>query len=301
MRSDSSATPEEDPGWIQGSLLPEDAGVLPLQWVHPDSPASKPARGAVTAAGRSGAPLDRPLVVPGPAKQGDRMMVITQACDLVKPPAVQPQVEIARVFETEKPQIVAQAQDFGSARYHRVNDPDHSPALVLDFGQRAFLDKGFLEAVEPDNAVCGAWTKEQAKTFARWLGQRHSRPAIPDQDHEEIVRPIREAWKQLLEEDPDTAAEYNREYAEWRYRREADGTLTLYILAAKEHPDAEVALDVIQFLTGALAGSYPGQVKVPTDHRSYHTFTISEQLTTEQISMEWASQDEVGDAALPAP
>ena len=43
------------------------------------------------------------------------------------------------------------------------------------------------------------------------------------------------------------------------------------------------------------------RVNVATDRRSYHTFTKADELSTEQISMEWASQDEHnGDAAMPA-
>ena len=46
---------------------------------------------------------------------------------------------------------------------------------------------------------------------------------------------------------------------------------------------------------------FPGPVNVATDRRSYHTFTKADELSTEQINMEWASQDEhAGDAAMPA-
>jgi Aminotransferase class-V len=51
---------------------------------------------------------------------------------------------------------------------------------------------------------------------------RYSRPAITD----EIASrsPGRSATSgRLVEEDPETATEYNRTFSEWRYRREDDG------------------------------------------------------------------------------
>jgi hypothetical protein len=288
-----------EPPWKQGSLLPDGLGVMPLQWVHPDRPATKTARGAVTAARRRTDVKD-PFPVPGPAKQGDRMMVITQSCDLVKPAEQLAQVEVARVFTTENTQTIAQSQDFGSARYFRLNDRANPVAEILDYGHRALLDKGFLEAVQPDNRVLEQFADDQRRTLARWLGQRYSRPAITDEDYEQITRPIRDAWTQLMDDDPETAQRFNSEYAEWRYRREADGSLTIYILSGTEAPDAIVALEVTDFLTRAVGPTYLGPVVVATDKRSYATFTKADELTTEQISMEWASRDEsADDAALP--
>jgi hypothetical protein len=299
MTEVGEAITANDLPWEQGSLLPEGLGVLPLQWVHPDSPATRTAVGAVTAARRRG-DCTAAFPVPGPNKQGDRMMVITQSCDLIKPADQLPQVEVARVFTSDKARMIAQAQDFGSARYFRVNDIVEPVAEILDYGQRALLDKGFLDAVNPDNRLLGEFTDEQRKTLGRWLGQRYSRPAVPDEDYEVITRPIRDAWTQLLDDEPETAQRFNSEYAEWRYRREADGSLTIFILSPKEAPDPMTALEVTDFLTQALDGVYPGTVAVATDRRSYATFTKTDELTTQQISMEWASRYEgVEDTALP--
>lgn len=299
MADASKSSTESTSPWEQGSLLPESATVPPLQWVHPDSPATKTAKGAVTNARRR-AEVTEPLPVAGPGKQGDRMMVISQSCDIIKPAGELPQVEVARVFSTDKPRTIAQAQDFGSARYFRVNAPAESIAAILDYGQRALLDKGFLSAVEPDNTLLDAFTEEQRRTLAAWLGRRYSRPAVPNEDYPLITSPVREAWKQLVETDAETAQRFNREYAEWRYRREDDGSLTIYILALSDEPDAMTALEVSDFLTQTLGPVYPGPVNVATNKRSYATFTKADELSTEMIDMEWASRDEdADDAALP--
>jgi hypothetical protein len=299
MSSSEDAITDDPLPWEQGSLLPDGLGVLPLQWVHPAEPATRVARGAATAAARRG-DVSEPFPVPGPDKQGDGMMVVTQSCDLVKSASDLPQIEVARVFETTSQRTIIQAQDFGSARFFRVDHPAGDAAMVLDYGQRALLDKGFLKAVEPDNSLRQAWSEEHCKRLGRWLGQRYSRPAIPDEDYECITRPIRDAWNDLVANDPHSAVSYHREYSEWRYRREEDGSLTLYILSPKANPDETTALEVSDFLTQTLAPVYPGEVRVAVDHRSYHTFTKADELSTEQISMEWASRDEgVEGAALP--
>ncbi len=284
--------------WEQGSLLPDNTGVLPLQWVHPDHPTSRAARGFVTQVRRQGAPIG-PAPMTVPSKQGDRLLVITQSCDIAKRPEDLPQIEVARVFSTRNPRMVAQAQDFGSARYFRVNDSDNEGAWVLDYGWRALLDKGFLSAVRPDNGLLDALSPERRKILARWLGQRYSRAAVPDDDYPIVTQPVREAWAKLVDDDPETAEHFNHEYREWRYRREDDGSLTIYILSSRPVPDALAALEVSDFLAQALHG-YPGSVQVATDKRSYYTFTKADEMTTEQISMEWASRDETaGNAALP--
>lgn len=286
--------------WEQGSLLPAGLKVLPLQWVHPAAPATRVGRGAVTAARRRGK-VDEPITVSGPGKNGDRMIVITQSCDLIKPAEELAQLEVARVFATEKARTIAQAQDFGSARYFRLNDLSEDVAIVLDYGQRALLEKGFLDAAKPDNSLLDGMPSDRRRNLARWLGQRYSRPAIPDEDYEQITRPVRQAWLALLEEEGDAAIRFNREYAEWRYRREDDGSLTLFILSPQREPDVTTALEVSDFLAQALEPMFPAGVRVATDHRSYHTFTKADELSSEQIFMDWASTSE-GDeeAALPS-
>jgi hypothetical protein len=106
-------------------------------------------------------------------------MVITQSCDIVKRPDELPQIEVARVFTTRNDRIIAEAQDFGSARYFRVNDPSEETGVILDYGWRGLLDKGFIHVLVPDNGVLDGLTAERRQTLARWLGQRYSRPAAP--------------------------------------------------------------------------------------------------------------------------
>ena len=86
----------------------------------------------------------------------------------------------------------------------------------------------------------------------------------------------------------------------WRYRREQNGSLTLYPLSPEPEPDELLTLEVGDFLVEAIKPTFPGTIAIATGHRSYHTFTKADELSTEQIDMEWASRDEdVSDAATP--
>lgn len=298
MADAGAGTRHDELTWEQGSLLPPGVTLRPLHWVHQDNAETRTGKGELKARSRRGE-VTAPFPVEGPYKSGDRMMVITQTCDLIKPADVLPQFDVARIFSTDKPQMITQSQDFGSARYHRVNDPTEPVALVLDYGHRALIEKGLLRAVSPDNSIRDAWSQEQAKRVARWLGQRYSRPAIADEDYEQITRPVREAWETLVVEESETAASINGDFAEWRYRREQDGSLTIFTLSPKPEPDELIALDLRGFLTEALEPHFKGRMRF-ADRVSYHTFTKADEISTEMIAMEYVSQDEDAiDAALP--
>jgi hypothetical protein len=53
---------------------------------------------------------------------------------------------------------------------------------------------------------------------------------------------------------------------------------------------ARMALEVRDFLADAIKTKFSGTVTVATDRRSYHTFAKGDEMSTEQISMEWASR-----------
>jgi hypothetical protein len=178
-----------------------------------------------------------------------------------------------------------------------ADDGHAEPELSWEQGSLLPANAGVapLQWVHPDHPA--------SKIARGFVGQarRYSRPAVPDEDYPVVIEPIRRAWKRLLAEDPQAAERYNREYAEWRYRREQDSSLTIYILSPREDPDEVTALEVTDLLTQALQGRYPGRVRVATDKRSYFTFTKADELTSEQIDMEWASHDEqAGDGEFPA-
>jgi len=283
---EASAQPDAE-GWRQGSLLPPEATPPALFLAHPQTQTSRQARSAVKAAARNG-DVEGYIHAERAVKPRERAVVVSHTCDLLKDGELMPQVELARVFETTNPSVVAQAQSLGSARFFRLDGDDGGPALVLDYAWRTFVDKGFIEVHAPDNAHVRS--PERRAALARWLGRRYARPVLEDDDVASVSEPVRARWRRLMEEDPDAAAAYSAEFAELRFRREPSGELTVYVLSPRAEPDPIIALEVGSILHEALA-PYHATVCV-ADVVSYHRFTKADELTTHQIDLEWASHDE---------
>lgn len=267
--------------WQQGSMLPAGTAIAPSVWAHHrsqlDAKVSKQVQGATG-----------PRLVERALKAKDRFVVISQTCDVIKAPDLLAQVEVARVFTTTDSVVLAQARNFGSARYFLVND-DRDRPLIVDYGWRTLLDKGFLVECDPDNTCVDRWTAEQSATFTRWLGRRNGRPALSDLDVAEICDPIRRRFERLQAEEAVAAARYSEEFAEFRYRREADGTITLFLLSPKAAPDELLALELMDVLQEALGALKP---RLASDKLSYFKFTKADELTTEQVDLFWASHEE---------
>ncbi len=51
------------------------------------------------------------------------MALISQDCDILKPPEEFPYVEFALVLETSTPAVIREADSLTSARYFRLGDP----------------------------------------------------------------------------------------------------------------------------------------------------------------------------------
>ena len=285
--------------WQQGSLLPSPTATPPILWAHPTSQGVKAARSAINAEARR-REVTAPLVARREFREGERLVVISQTCDILKPPDQMPQVEAALVISTSKSAVITDALDLGSARFRLMCHNGDGTALVLDYAWRTFLDKGFLVECEPDNSIVDGFSDDERKTFARWLARRYGRPVLSDKDVVEIADPVRDRWKQLRDDEPEVARRYTEAFPEFRFRREPDGGLTLFILSTDPDPDTMLALEVIGLLTDVLEPIH-GTVTVDTAKRSYHTFTKADELSTEQLDLEWASYEE-GEplGALPA-
>ncbi len=171
-------------GWTQGALL----NTLAISIVFaPDRPVSKLAR----AAARKAEPDTRlsPSVPHGVAfgipSSTIRLVVISQACDIVKPLNEEPNVFAMPVFRTDNVKILGPAAR-NSSRYFLL-DPDRG--YVVDATSCVVIEKPLLETLSPE---VGATTHDARRRFARWITRRFNRPALPDDVVAVIVRPILE-------------------------------------------------------------------------------------------------------------
>ena len=279
-------------GWQQGSLLPGDVGIEAIAWAHQDRQGIKQAKKTIERLTReSGSAVEKPVVFRRPLRDQERFVVLTQTCDLIKPPESFPVVDLGLVISTEKPAILAEADNFGSSRRYRLTgrtvDP---PALVLDYGWRIQIDKGVLLSCAPDNSIVGSWASEDATRFARWLGRRYARPVLDDQDTKQIHEPIRAAWK--AEEDQGNSAglaAWNNEFAEIRFVRTSARDIYIYLVSPNKEPDRTLGAELLDWVGETLEDqglSVTGTIK------SYYELTVAERESSQELDLEWASDDE---------
>jgi len=175
----------EDAGWEQGSLLPPLASSVIFL---PSNPVTSASRAAVKRAEPSlvNVPGFTPHhIASAPPRASDHLVVVTQACDIVRSPSVEPTVMAMRAFTTDNGNILRAAAS-NSTRYFLL-DPDRG--LVVDATVVSIIEKPFLATLIPASGVPDAETQRR---FGLWLGHRFNRPALPDRVVEVVVRPILE-------------------------------------------------------------------------------------------------------------
>jgi hypothetical protein len=272
---------------------------LPL-WVHHGTQGlNRPGRRQIEAQARQGDPATRPQLLARPGKQGDRLVVLSHTCDLIKAPESFPAFEVGLAVTTRSTTVITDSQNLGSAQYYLLDWGSEDSARVLDFRWRAQLDKGFLVEHPPDNTVVDGWDRGKVERFSRWLGRRYGRPVLSDEDVRDVSDPVRYAWRKLAEDEPQLAREASSHFIEFRFKR-LDAGVEIYVLSPDDHPDSGLALEVFGVLTDALAPLH-GTVVTRTDKISYATFTRDDDLNTEAIDLDWASDDETDEAATPRP
>jgi hypothetical protein len=271
--------------WEQGSLLPAPVCVPISAWAHPERQAAPTVAKQVANISRKRMLSAPEQVIARPKKPGSRLAVISQTCDLLKAPEQMPTVEVALALETDNDKLIAEASNFASARYYRLTPAGAEPAMVLDYGWREHLDKGFLLAHAPDNSLLEEWDRPRRETFARWLGRRSDRPVLSDHDVATILDPLRRAWEKFIEDEPELARRCTEHYSELRFRR-VEETLWLYLISSQDAPDEILGLEAGEVVVAALG---PHHADVRTDPRTYASISMAEYLASEQIDFEWAS------------
>jgi len=123
-------------------------------------------------------------------------VLASQTCDVIKHEAQEPTVVVLGAFETDNPKVLAEAEG-NSPRYFLL---DSGNSLVVDARKLALIEKPLLakmERLSPD------LPEEARQRFARWIGRRFNRPALPDLVVELIAGPIVDKMFELrVEKDP---------------------------------------------------------------------------------------------------
>jgi hypothetical protein len=229
-----------------------------------------------------------PFVWERPAREVDRLVLLTQQCDVIKPPEEFPLVEFALAFETKSAGVLAEARLLTSARYFLLTRRDaEPPGVVLDVRFRCQADKGLLLELEPDNTLIDGVERQGQRHLADWLGRRYEREAVSDADTEQVVEPVRRGWRALSEERPELATQWAEQLAEIRYLRDENNRLTIYGVAYEAGSEEEI-LEVLGWVLEQLP-AHPDAELVVTD---LWQLSVAERLLTQEVDLEWASYEE---------
>lgn len=156
-----------DRGWRQGSRIPAQVHQVAYQPLHPAA------------------------VVEKELPAGMHLVLVTQDCDLVKDEAKLPVLEAIGCVDDPSLASRTRAND---ARFFVLDEPS---GLVADRAYGAFLTREALaDLPDPGHEPCGG-DRERARRFARWLGARYDRVALPDAAVETIQRPLIGAIQRL--------------------------------------------------------------------------------------------------------
>jgi hypothetical protein len=273
-------------GWRQGSVLDPSAGLTAAAWVVEKRQGTTKLAKAAKQRGHQGDAF--PFLWERPPRDVDRLVLLTQQCDVIKPPEEFPLVEFALAFETKSAGVLAEANLLTSARYFLLTQRGaEPPGVVLDVRFRCQADKGLLLELEPDNTLADALDRQGERHLAEWLGRRYEREAVADTDTEQVVEPVRRGWRSLSEERPEVAAQWASQLAEVRYLRDENDRLTIYGVAYEAGAEGEI-LELLGWVLEQLPGHHDAELVV-TD---LWKLSVAERLLTQEIDLEWASYEE---------
>lgn len=141
--------------------------------------------------------------------ESERLIVISQECDLVARTSTEPFVE-ALLCYVEESDVRRREIERVSARAFVV---DPASKLVADARYRVQLDKTLLLAFDPER-----WpsSSDRLRRFVIWLGRRYTRPAVPDEVYEGFQRPVNDLIRRLERREPDIVAAFSEAVYETR-------------------------------------------------------------------------------------
>lgn len=280
-------------GWEQGSMFLPEVVIPSLAWAHPRTQLVRQARTTVEHERRKHSSSGLTSFTRDPG-QHERVLVMSHSCDIIKPSEELPIIEVARAFRTTNARVVAESHQFGNARYFALRAEPPSAWLILDYGWRALLDKGFLLEHAPDNSLRDSWGLPERTRLGRWLARRHDRPALSDDDTRRVAQPVRRWLAHLAGADPATGRRFLELYTELRFRWAQDGALQLTFISAERTPDVLLVAEVLGSLIPELEMS---GTRVQAEATSYFELTMASYLESDQIDIEWMTVDDNGEGA----
>ncbi len=132
-------------------------------------------------------------------RQAERLIVISQDCDVVASPSQEPCIETL-ICSPEKADWRNRIA-FNSRRYFVL---DNDVGLVAKAAYRLHIQKALAEHLPAPSPW--SYGETLRARFVRWLGDRYTRPPLPDDVVDAVQRPIDIVLDTIESNDPDRAA-----------------------------------------------------------------------------------------------
>lgn len=179
-------------GWDQGCLLQlEDGEAVPdlspqrieallevvegRARVHPEGGGADPFE-------------EQPLAAEAPPDDGSGLVLLSQRCDLIKPIAVEPLVEVAGARCCTDPELLADARRHASAQHVLLADLDEGRGWLLDLRTVGHIPKHWLGDRDPSQLLPAGRSRRR---FAERVGDRRSRIPVPASVVRDFQGPLR--------------------------------------------------------------------------------------------------------------
>jgi hypothetical protein len=130
--------------------------------------------------------------------EDDYLVVVSQTCDIERPPKHEPYVEVVRAYWTTERSIIHEAGKNSFRRFllQRRTNGGKEEALIADATVRILVEKASLLKCTPLSGF-----KENdtiaPRRFRQWLAKRYDRPALPDELVLAVQKPIVKAIGKL--------------------------------------------------------------------------------------------------------
>jgi hypothetical protein len=131
-----------------------------------------------------------------PDDTADRYIIITQQCDLIRQPALEPTLEAVTAYWESDPGTIGNRRNLKSWREIVVAevDKDDTPgALIASSRRRSLIDKRALLVFPARQSLPD--DMDFRRRFAFWAGARYYRRPVPEDLARRIERPLNDAVK----------------------------------------------------------------------------------------------------------
>jgi hypothetical protein len=165
---------------------------------------------------------------------GDRFIVLTQQCDLIREPADEPTLEVALARWESDPNKIGARRGLKSWRQIVVADSTEDgpcAALIADSRCRSMLDKRVLLDFPALQAL--SESGDERRRFAYWAGARYYRRPVPNDLAVRVERP----FKDLIRKDAKARA-LAQQFKMFILVEESDGLRLFAIFEREEDGDA---------------------------------------------------------------